>query len=55
MFKVDVNEKRKWRRSDVFIINFEIVDFEQVNISWEGPTFYNRNGLQTWTSKIKRN
>ena len=54
MFKVDVNEKRKWRRSDIFIVNFEIVGFEQVNISWEGLSFDNRDGFQTWTSNVKR-
>ena len=41
---------RQWRRSGVFIVNFEhishpfssvyIVDFEQVNVSWESfPVF----------------
>ena len=37
-------ERRQWRRSDVFIVNFEyislsstvsIINFEQVNVSWE--------------------
>ena len=40
-------ERRQWRRSDVFIVNFEhislfsfasIVDFQQANVSW-GPFF----------------
>ena len=46
MFKVNnkkTTEWRHWRRSSVFIVNFEnislsssvsIVNFEQVNISW---------------------
>ena len=38
-------ERRQWRHSDVFIVNFKhftpfsrvsIVDFEQVNVSWVG-------------------
>ena len=41
----DIPERRHWRRSCVFIVNFEyishlfsvsIVDFEQVNVCWVG-------------------
>ena len=38
---IRIPERRQWRRSGVFIINFEhiysvtIFDFEQVNVSWE--------------------
>ena len=40
---IKTQERRHWRRSGVFIINFEeilhivivsIIDFEQVNVSW---------------------
>ena len=44
MLTIKTPERRKWRRSGVFIVNFEhishpfpmflIVDFEQVNVRW---------------------
>ena len=43
---IKTTERCYWRRSDVFVVNFEhislfpsvsVVDFEQVNVSWVTP------------------
>ena len=48
-------EQRHWRRSGVFLVNFDyiaiapIVDFEQVNVSWDlhNPKFIDNFTMTT--------
>ena len=55
-------ERHQWRRSGVFIVNFEhithlvhcvsIVNFEQVNADWVEVTAATFNYLETGTSQV---
>ena len=64
--KLTVNHQKVWRRSSVFIVNFEhilhlysvsIVDSEQVNVSWamifKFPNFFEKFKVFYWSLNFK--
>ena len=44
---IKMPERRQWRRSGIFIVNFErvsIVNFEQLNAGWDYPSIISIKG-----------
>ena len=55
---VKTPKRRHWRRSGVLIVNFEhisllVLDFEQINASWDTQTFMYAQGRVFWAAVLK--